>query len=681
MKTLYININNEQIQSNEELEVLKHDLDSDFFFYLGEKITKSCKVENENALITDFNTQDSADDYQKIIAQWNEIKVILFSEECEGVFEFTLPDGYIHWLRYSEKYNHVHDQNFSHGESTVISIDLEELYEESVEDMQRKILRTLKRNDLYLKVDEIVFNDDAVTRKSPIVRTIKNKYEGVGFKAYKKWLQDNEDRRPHTTPKVCEKCGKNPCECNINPISSDSFFPYKGFTLGETSKNEFEDDLSDDGYIIHYDLDNGVTLLGATEGDTFIAAMVDSKKSSNNKLPKEWSNILGCRFGAFREKCRRALNEKGFEIILDEDAEIVVVSPSEKYRIHLAFDVDSSKFVAILITLNACPYCNSSNFAFRKINAEMHISYCTDCDESYLPFKVESEELDEVEENETPSCPNCSSNDVDDDGSDFLQYTCNDCGHNWGHDDTVECPVCGSDDVENNGTDYLQYTCNDCGQNWGEYEDEDDFDDDEEENFSHPLSLNDFFPVCGITLNKSTVKDAERQSYRYAEIEYCDDGCVIAWANNYEHGGKGTQIRKEKNSNLFTEIYITKRDIMFSEWSRLGFNWKLSYNDWISLFKRMGFTIIQTEEPRIESREHGPDYFYTKVVARSKDYSLKFELDFSFGRDGNTRYSRSTLYSISVYSKDYSYDYGGHIGKKTFYNIEDFLRKEPKKYL
>ena len=32
MKTLYININNEQIQSNEELEVLNYDLDSDFFF-------------------------------------------------------------------------------------------------------------------------------------------------------------------------------------------------------------------------------------------------------------------------------------------------------------------------------------------------------------------------------------------------------------------------------------------------------------------------------------------------------------------------------------------------------------------------------------------------------------------------------------------------------------------------
>ena len=212
MKPLYININNEQIQSNDELEVLNYDLDSDFFFYLGEKIAKNCKVENENALITDFNTQDNAEDYQKIIAQWHELKTILFSEVCEGEFKFTLPNGYIHWLRYSEKYNHVHDKNFSHSESPVISIDLEELYEESVEDMQRKVLRTLKRNDLYLGVDEIVFNDDAVTRKSSIIRTIKDKYEGVGFKTYKKWLQDN-DEKPHTTPQICEKCEKNPCEC------------------------------------------------------------------------------------------------------------------------------------------------------------------------------------------------------------------------------------------------------------------------------------------------------------------------------------------------------------------------------------------------------------------------------------------------------------------------------------
>ena len=198
MKTLYININNEQIQSNEELVVLPHDLDSDFFFYLGEKIAKGCKVESENALITDFNTKDNEEDYKQIITQWNEIKAVLFSEECEGKIEFTLPNDYIHWLSYSQKYNHLYNKNFSHGKSTVITIDLEELYEDSVEDMLNEILFTLKRNDLYLEIDEIVFNDDAINRKSQIVRTVKDKYDGIGFKSYKKWLEKIEVVEPQS---------------------------------------------------------------------------------------------------------------------------------------------------------------------------------------------------------------------------------------------------------------------------------------------------------------------------------------------------------------------------------------------------------------------------------------------------------------------------------------------------
>ena len=193
MKTLYININNEQIQSNDELEVLKHDLDSDFFFCLGEKIAKGCKVENENALITDFNTQDNKEDYKQIIAQWDELKGILFSEECEGKFELTLPSGYTHWLKFHPQYVSVYDRNFSHGEPAVITIDLEELYEDSIEDLQRKILRKLQHDDLYLEIDEIVFNDDAVTRKSQLVCTIKEKYDGIGFKTYKKWLKETEE--------------------------------------------------------------------------------------------------------------------------------------------------------------------------------------------------------------------------------------------------------------------------------------------------------------------------------------------------------------------------------------------------------------------------------------------------------------------------------------------------------
>lgn len=628
MKPLYININNEQIQSNDELELLNYDLDSDFFFYLGEIIAKNCKVENENALITDFNTQDNTEDYQKIIAQWQELKTILFSEKCEGEFKFTLPGSYIHWLRYSEKYNSIYERNFSHGEPTIITIDLEELYEDSVEDLQRKILRKLQRDDLYREIDEIIFNDDAVTRKFPIIHTIKEKYEGIGFKSYKKWLQDNEEK-PHTTPQICEKCKKNPCECDTKPISSDSFFPYQGFTLGETAMREFEDDLFDDGSIIHYDLDNGVTLCGATEGDTFIAALVDSTISSNNKLPKEWSNILGCRFGTFREKCRRALNEKDFEIILDEDAEIIVVSPSEKYRIHLAFDVNTSKFVALLITLNACPYCNSSNFALRKINAEMHISYCTDCDKSYLPFEVESEELDEVEENETPSCPNCSSNDVDDDGSDYLQYTCNDCGHNWGHDDTVECPECGSDDIENDGTDNLQYECNMCGHMWGDDEDSEneEYDNDVEDEYNDDTDnagnqMSEYIESFDVIIGKSTKYDVQRKggvlvNTSYGQYNMPNNIKVFFFNNNYTINH--ITVDKEASNNI-PPFY-----------KQLGFYWGMPEYEFKQIFESLGFNVgkYDFKPEEIHAFKRCEKYNCTIKLSAQYNYRLGGMWDFS----------------------------------------------------
>ena len=83
-----------------------------------------------------------------------------------------------------------------------------------------------------------------------------------------------------------------------------------------------------------------------------------------------------------------------------------------------------------------------------------------------------------------PCCPDCGSVDVTDDGSDYLQYECNACGHIWGDGDDDEidddddavpcCPECGSDDVTDDGSGYLQYECNDCGHIWGDGDDETD---------------------------------------------------------------------------------------------------------------------------------------------------------------------------------------------------------------
>ena len=208
MKVLYINLSDCPISSSDELINLNHNLIDDFFFYLGDKIANGCKVPNENALITDFDTLDNKQDYDLILSQWNEVKRLLFSEEVTGSFNFELPSGYLHWLRYNEDYNHVYEANFSNGGSRSITIDLEELYDDSIEALKRKIMRKLQKDDLYLEIDEIVFNDEAVNQKSRIIRTIKDNYDSIGFIKFEKWnnTQNCSDEA------ITQNCGDILCQ-------------------------------------------------------------------------------------------------------------------------------------------------------------------------------------------------------------------------------------------------------------------------------------------------------------------------------------------------------------------------------------------------------------------------------------------------------------------------------------
>lgn len=627
MKTLYININNEQIQSNEELEVLEHDLDGDFFFYFGGKIAKGCNVDNEYAVITDFNTEDYKEEYKQIITQWNEIKTILFSEECKGKFELTLPSDYIHWLRYSVEYNHVYNKNFSNGEPIIIPVDLEELYEESVEYMQREMLRRLKRDDLYLDIDEVVFNDDAVTRKSPIVRFIKEKYEGIGFNTYKKWLQKNGEipQKPKAPSPVCDKCGKDPCECTL---SSYDFFPLENVVLHKTSCSSIlQEHLEYRNNLIYYEPKPGLVFI-QQKRDTFFSIVSISEEEA---YPKLWRSLLELKWGESYNACISIVKKKGYKYRVEDldgggawTNKLLVLSIDEKYIFEFSFL--HCKLNLIRAFLNRCPHCKSNNLMLLE-----HFN------------------------------------------SDEIKMKCMDCGLLLIDGLGIECPECRSENIKDDGSSYLQYTCKICGHNWGgDYDDDDDND--------GILTFENFFPVCGITLGKSTLHDVQRQKELYVKIKYYDGGTVIATVKETKHGG--CDIRKEEGSNLFTHISMNTR-FMFPEWSELGFNWELSYNDWVSLFKRMGFTVIQTIEPEVCSGGDEPDFLSATLVSISKDRSLKFQLCFScrpYGMRGTTTDSPSTLYSIDVYSKGYSLknDYGE---EETFYNIEDIYSNGHNKYL
>ena len=180
MKTLYINVNNENIQSSNELIVLAHRLDIHILFYLGEKIAKGCKVEDEISLITEFNSPENEEEYKRIAEQIEELKIILFGDECKGCFEFKLPKKYINWLNYHPNFNPIYNKNFSNDRNSVILINLEELYEDSVAILQCKILSTLEHND----INEIVFNDKTIKSNSSIVVAVNKILKNTIFMTF-----------------------------------------------------------------------------------------------------------------------------------------------------------------------------------------------------------------------------------------------------------------------------------------------------------------------------------------------------------------------------------------------------------------------------------------------------------------------------------------------------------------
>ena len=152
MKTLYVNLDNKQIKSTESIEVLNYNLLDDFFFYLGEAIVEGVGFHANNiSLMENFNTPDNASDFDEILKQWEELKSILFSEKPEGIFEITLPNGYIDWLRYNnnDEYRKIYSLKYSNNDKYVVSIDIDDFYTSCIKgDLLRKIKSIVNKNNL-----------------------------------------------------------------------------------------------------------------------------------------------------------------------------------------------------------------------------------------------------------------------------------------------------------------------------------------------------------------------------------------------------------------------------------------------------------------------------------------------------------------------------------------------------
>ena len=169
-------------------------------------------------------------------------------------------------------------------------------------------------------------------------------------------------------------------------------------------------------------------------------------------------------------------------------------------------------------------------------------------------------------------------------------------------------------------------------------------------------SINDFFPIFGITLGKTTWKQAEDMGYDVEIWKEGPDRCMdIEDVTFWDHRGEG----------VFTSLYWTRDyDAKFPlPWQSKGFSWDNSFDEWLAVFNKLGYIIIINEHPcRVDKT------FKAIFEAFSQNGTLSFKMDFDYGEHGDYTYSPKTLYSLTAY-----YNRMGANKKKENTTVSDFF--------
>lgn len=162
-------------------------------------------------------------------------------------------------------------------------------------------------------------------------------------------------------------------------------------------------------------------------------------------------------------------------------------------------------------------------------------------------------------------------------------------------------------------------------------------------NGSSLSAVSDFFPVFGVTLGKTTWKQVEDLGYK-----------VKLWEKGPSRNAKvsGVFFWDDEGVGVFTSLYWFYHYIDFPPlWKSKGFSWDNSYDEWIEVFKKMGFNISVTQKPG-QGEFCGHKTLSAKFDALSTDGTLLFKMKFDNGEDGCYTSSPKTLDTFSVYYKE-----------------------------
>jgi hypothetical protein len=154
-------------------------------------------------------------------------------------------------------------------------------------------------------------------------------------------------------------------------------------------------------------------------------------------------------------------------------------------------------------------------------------------------------------------------------------------------------------------------------------------------------SKSDLFPLFGVTLGETTTNQLARLGERSRTIndrtgkpyECYQINKIDFW---YDHDG------------VASYMYIARGIYPIPErWISLGFDWDISYTQWINLLGGLGYVVRIEEHPQLV-KYNGHDSFTAKLCAvKQARIPLEITLGFSYS-EGTTTESQGTLYNISV---------------------------------
>lgn len=154
-------------------------------------------------------------------------------------------------------------------------------------------------------------------------------------------------------------------------------------------------------------------------------------------------------------------------------------------------------------------------------------------------------------------------------------------------------------------------------------------------------SINDFFPILGITLGESTCKQAEEMGYVVEKEETA--------SSSYSYiDVEDIRCFDDNGSGVFSSLMWGRGDSDFSPlWRAKGFSWDNSYDEWMDVFKKLGFKITVTKQP-CQGEFCGHKTLSAEFNALSPDELLLFELEFDYGESGHYTSSPKSLDTIWV---------------------------------